>query len=155
MILRPGRREDAAECSAVHVRCWQQAYAAMAPGVLALAPDARRPVWERVLAEGAATLLLDDAGRVAGFVTVSDGELRALYLLAEHHGAGWGGRLHDAGLDRLRALGTTEARLWVLEDNARARAFYERRGWEATGDRQDVPLVGAVLPEVRYRRALD
>ena len=154
MRLRPAVRDDAEECAAVHVRCWQQSYAELAPGVLDLAPDARLPVWERILAEGAATLLVDDAGRVAGFVSTSEGELRGLYLLAEHHGSGWGRRLHDIGLERLHRLGSTVAHLWVLEANARARAFYERHGWEPTGERQDVPLAGALLPEVRYRREL-
>ena len=34
----------------------------------------------------------------------------------------------------MRDLGSVRCHLWVLEDNARARRFYERRGWEENGE---------------------
>jgi ribosomal protein S18 acetylase RimI-like enzyme len=37
--------------------------------------------------------------------------------------------LHDAALEQLRADGYERCHLWVLEDNPRARRFYERMGW--------------------------
>ena len=36
-------------------------------------------------------------------------------------------------LDAMRAQGWRRAVLWVLRDNAHARAFYERGGWTPTG----------------------
>jgi len=36
-------------------------------------------------------------------------------------------------LEFLRDEGFTSATLWVLRDNPRARAFYEKAGWLATG----------------------
>ena len=41
-----------------------------------------------------------------------------------------------------------------FEANARARRFYERRGWTADGERQPLPIVGQPK-EVRYRRTLE
>jgi ribosomal protein S18 acetylase RimI-like enzyme len=36
-------------------------------------------------------------------------------------------------VEAIRAAGHERARLWVLEQNARARRFYERHGWYADG----------------------
>ena len=53
--------------------------------------------------------------------------------------------LHDVVLGHTRSLGIGEARLWVLEENGRARRFYERHafvaaahGFEATWQLEDV-----------------
>jgi GNAT superfamily N-acetyltransferase len=42
-------------------------------------------------------------------------------------------RLDDHAVARLATLGHKRCHLWVLEDNRRARRFYERRGWRAGG----------------------
>jgi GNAT superfamily N-acetyltransferase len=56
-------------------------------------------------------------------------------------GAGEVGRaLHDEVLSRQRADGRTRCNLWVLEENARARRFYERLGWRENGDTRVVPF---------------
>ena len=43
-------------------------------------------------------------------------------------GQGIGRLLHAAAIEHLRGAGYVEATLWVLEDNARARSWYERLG---------------------------
>ena len=53
------------------------------------------------------------------------------------------------------AEGFESAVLWVLEDNPRGRAFYEKTGWEATGIEADYTDYDAVdAPEVEYRKEL-
>jgi len=39
----------------------------------------------------------------------------------------------DRAVAALREAGVETARLWVLEENARARRFYEKRGWRPDG----------------------
>jgi hypothetical protein len=39
----------------------------------------------------------------------------------------------------------------VLEDNPRARRFYEREGWALDGGRKEEELLGTIVAEVRYR----
>ena len=51
-----------------------------------------------------------------------------------------GRALHDEVLDRLRAEGCGRCHLWVLEDNGRARTFYERLGWIENGTSRVVPF---------------
>jgi ribosomal protein S18 acetylase RimI-like enzyme len=56
---------------------------------------------------------------------------------------------------RLRAEGFESAVLWVLEDNPRARSFYERFGWRPSGITADFDDYCEVkVPEVEYRKDL-
>lgn len=59
--------------------------------------------------------------------------LSTLFVLPEAHGTGAAQQLHDALLGDLVELGYTSVRLWVPEGAARARSFYARNGWAATG----------------------
>jgi RimJ/RimL family protein N-acetyltransferase len=44
-----------------------------------------------------------------------------------------------------------DATLWVLEDNPRARRFYEREGWSPDGEAKSDAFLGVRVNEVRYR----
>jgi putative acetyltransferase len=68
-----------------------------------------------------------------GFAAVAGEWLDGLYVRPEAWGTGVAGRLHDRAVEAIRAAGHERARLWVLEENLRARRFYERRGWYADG----------------------
>ena len=76
-------------------------------------------------------ILLDEDG--LGFAAVSPGWLNGLYVRPEAWGTGVAGELHDRAVAALRVAGVERARLWVLEHHARARRFYERRGWAPDG----------------------
>lgn len=158
MILRPAGPGDAPGCAAVHVRGWQTTYAALAPGVLDLRPEDRLARWQELLDgdEADTVRVLEDAERVVGLVRAVPGHCRLalLYLDAGRQGQGWGRRLHDAGLDLLRAAQCRHAELWTLEGNTGARAFYAARGWTPDGRRRDLDVAGTPLVEVGYRRAL-
>ena len=60
----------------------------------------------------------------------------------------------QAGLDAMRARGYRDAVLWVLDDNPRARRFYEREGWALDGRTKREEFLGVAITEVRYRRVL-
>lgn len=100
-------------------------------------PDAE--IRERWLTFSGRVLLADDGGPV-GVAAVEPCWLAGLYVVPERWGTGVADELHDAAAAALRALGCTEARLWVLEDNPRARRFYERRGWRENGTTRVVPF---------------
>ena len=53
--------------------------------------------------------------------------------------------------DAMRAAGHRDAILWVLDDNPRARRFYEREGWTLDGGRKEQDHLGVRVAEVRYR----
>ncbi len=116
--------------------------------------DSVRADWERALADPAIEIYVAELdGTPIGSVAVGHGFLRNLYVLAEHQGTGLGSQLHDHGLDRLRALGHHEAKLWTLEGNEQGRRFYERRGWTLNGETRVVPFPPQPL-DVGYSRPL-
>lgn len=95
-----------------------------------LYPFPREAIVERWRA-AAETVLLDE--QELGFAAVAPPWLDALYVRPEAWGSGVAARLHDRAVEALRAAGVETARLWVLEENLRARRFYERRGWRPDG----------------------
>ena len=103
-----------------------------------------------------------DGNDIVGFVTVSPsrdedlpgfGEVRALYVAPDRWRSGAGSALLAQAEVLLGDAGFNEAHLWVLEDNPRARRFYERAGWALDGARKVVEIGGRPLAEVRYRKA--
>jgi GNAT superfamily N-acetyltransferase len=91
--------------------------------------------WAASVADAAKRTLiaLSDGGPV-GAVCVYEEWLESLYVVPEQWGTGLAGELHDRALEVVRELGSKRCHLWVLEDNARARRFYERRGWRENGE---------------------
>jgi ribosomal protein S18 acetylase RimI-like enzyme len=60
-----------------------------------------------------------------------------LFVRPDMFGTGLADRLHGMALDKIRARGFARARLWTPEGQARARRFYEKRGWYLNGERED------------------
>ena len=60
-------------------------------------------------------------------------ELRQLYVLHAHQGTGLGQRLMAWVIDEARRRGARELFLSVFVENARARRFYQRFGFERVG----------------------
>jgi GNAT superfamily N-acetyltransferase len=65
------------------------------------------------------------------------GQVQRLYVHPARQRTGIGRALLGAAMDRLREAGSRTATLWVLETDARARAFYEALGWRPDGARTD------------------
>jgi GNAT superfamily N-acetyltransferase len=81
------------------------------------------------------------------------GEVYAFYLHPTAWGSGSAGALMSRCEEFLRDEGYGSAVLWVLRDNPRARAFYEKAGWSFTGEESDFApsdSPDSALPEVQY-----
>jgi putative acetyltransferase len=97
--------------------------------------EAIKARWTEALADPSKRVLVAVTGdEPAGAALVSEQWLEGLYVVPEQWGSGLGGSLHDRALELVRELGSTRCRLWVLEENVRARRFYERRGWRENGE---------------------
>ncbi len=164
MLVRPARREDAAAIADVHVLTWQAAYEhVFGAERLAGIGERRRTQWEARLADPQPdwrVFVAEEDGTRARFRLRGDsrdepgkGELFAIYVLPEAWGSGAGSALMASALEALR--GYSSATLWVLEDNPRARRFYEREGWILDGGRRDEEILGVTVAEVRYRITFD
>lgn len=83
------------------------------------------------------------------------GEVDAIYLQPGSTGKGFGRLLMNAVITELAQSGYEEVILWVLDNNARARRFYEGLGWAADGSVKEDSIRGRfTIREVRYRRSL-
>jgi GNAT superfamily N-acetyltransferase len=95
--------------------------------------------WRRWLSPGV-VFLLEDASGPHGLVAAAHDpvepavvQLMAMWVRPEERGAGAAGALVDAVVEWARCERATTVRLDVLDDNRRARRFYERAGFIATG----------------------
>jgi GNAT superfamily N-acetyltransferase len=162
--IRRAGPDDAAAIAEVHVRTWQAAYEHVfgAERLAGVTVEQRLPMWRQILRDDEQTAFVaeGEAG-IAGWCTVgpsrdadADGELWGIYVLPGAWGSDAGTALLAAGVDALRDSGCDEAILWVLEDNPRARRFYEREGWTLDGGRKEDQFLGVTVAEVRYRLKL-
>jgi RimJ/RimL family protein N-acetyltransferase len=82
-------------------------------------------------------LVAERDGLVVGVAGVEACWLHGFYVLPEYWGSGVAQELHDAAL--AEQPDCPELRLWVLEENHRARRFYEKQGWRLNGETRIVP----------------
>lgn len=78
------------------------------------------------------------------------GEVISIYLLPDYMGKGYGKSLMESAIAELKKLGYENIFLWVLEENARARRFYEKFGFAVTDDFLDDNIGGRGVREIRY-----
>ncbi|HBI12000.1 MULTISPECIES: GNAT family N-acetyltransferase [Akkermansia] len=96
----------------------------------------------------ARTWVCRDGGRVVGFAClVGEGELAALFVAPERQCEGIGTALLDWVKEHSKGMLT----VGVYEENARARAFYRRGGFEEIGSRED-ELTGSREYRMEWKR---
>ena len=157
VTLRRANQVDAGALGTLHVASWHETYTGiLADEILAgLSVDARTAMWSKILGAPsefgcAAVFVAEDNGLVVGFGscgqqredTLTDkgfsGEFSAIYVLRSHQGRGVGRSIIAAMSNELSAAGHTAACLWVLRQNAPARAFYEKLGGIVVDEKIDV-----------------
>lgn len=79
------------------------------------------------------------------------GEIVSIYLLPDYIGKGYGKTLLGAVIGELEKLGYRDIFLWVLEDNVRARKFYEKSGFIQSTEYLNDNIGGKKLREIQYR----
>lgn len=169
-MIRPALPADAVDIAHVHVRSWQQAYRDLLPHDYLSSLDATLPQridwWGQAIEAGEPQIrvaLIDD--RVVGWVSFGasrdkypnpgDGEIMALYVVAEHWGTGVGRALWSHARDYLLDQGFLRVSLWVLSDNQRAIRFYRASGLllDSTSE-QEIIRGGVTLREIRFQATL-
>lgn len=150
VVLRTGTPDDIDAIAVFHHSCWHESYPGLVPQHVldGVTVDSMRRRWRRRFArQGDELVLALDESDVVGLALqgpsgddppLPDTELRSLYVARRMHGSGVAAQLVR------RALGDRAASLWVFEANDRARAFYRREGWTATGEWRTEPGTGLV-----------
>jgi ribosomal protein S18 acetylase RimI-like enzyme len=164
LVIRAGQPTDASPIAGVQVRSWQVAYRGVFPDewLDRLTVEERLPFWERYLSDDdTATLVAEIDGIPVGFALLgadrddpSRGKILAIYLDPEVWRRGIGRALMLASEKTLSERFST-ATLWVLDQNERARRFYETVGWVHDGTSKPMVIFGRDATEVRYRKDLD
>jgi ribosomal protein S18 acetylase RimI-like enzyme len=176
--VRMADQGDAEAITQVHIRGWQWAYRDLLPASYLASLydeyderlDARRrklaqPRPDHRLLVAVRGLAGRDQDAVVGFVNCGSyrdkeeptdgiGEVYAIYVAADVAGTGAGRALMDAAVGWMAQRRLNPVRLWVLEGNARALAFYRRYGFREDGARHvdSIERIGhppIVLPELR------
>jgi GNAT superfamily N-acetyltransferase len=154
VTIREAGPDDLDALLAVQKAASTAAYADVYPPERYPYPDeaVREDIARRLAAEESVYLVAELGGRVVGLAGVSPGWLEQLYVLPELQGTGVGSALLAAAVERRRAAGDSELRLWTLEANEAGRRFYEARGWRLAPQTRIVPYpphpidVSYVLP---------
>ncbi len=162
--VRPAAPEDSRAIAQAHVETWRVAYKGIVPDayLATLSVERREPMWRERLAArppGHQTVVGLAGGAVVGFSSVGPmrgemagytGEIYAIYVLPAYWKTGLGRELFLTSARFLASVGHLNMGLWVLEDNAQGRAFYERMGGKPLGLTLDDTQMGAALREVAY-----
>ncbi|MEY9969178.1 GNAT superfamily N-acetyltransferase [Streptacidiphilus sp. MAP12-16] len=169
-LIRDTTPADVADIVRLRAASWRAAYAGLIPPVYLDAMETGPEVVARAVRrleespDGYYDLVAEREGRIVAFVMCGPerpmpeqvragtprGEVYALYAHPGAWSTGAGASLLAAARDRLRADGHERQVLWVLEGNTRGRAFYERQGLHATGERTELQLGGVMLTELQY-----
>jgi ribosomal protein S18 acetylase RimI-like enzyme len=152
ITIRAATRADAPAIGRIHVESWRETYHGLLPDRLLHSLSAlvraamgqgaqeREPPVLLFVAERASGELVGfvGGGRCRATTLPHDAEVYAIYVLRAAQQRGCGRRLMAALAAALRARGFNSTCLWVLSENTKARAFYERLGGEIVGERTEV-----------------
>jgi len=150
--------DDLFEISNIYENSWKFAYSGIVPqNYLDSIPKGR---WaNRINREGMNNLVLIENGVIIGTASFCKsrweqyndyGEIVSIYFLPDYMGKGYGNYLLKKCVDELKSLGYDKMLLWVLEDNHRARRFYEKNGFICSDEYIDDNIGGKDLREVMY-----
>lgn len=161
MLIRDGHEADAAAIARVHVDTWRATYTGIIPDSFLdnLSYERSEAFWRDHLSTPAGIVCVaeNDESQIVGFATGGQeregntqyqGEVYAIYLLAEYQRQGIGRQLIVAIARQLMEHGIYSMLIWVLADNP-SRAFYETLGGQPVYDKE-ITVGGATFVEVAY-----
>lgn len=162
-VIRVALPTDVNGIASVHVASWRSTYPGMIPASIlsGLSIDRRRQQWEAFFEQNDTSRCLfvaEEDGRITGFAAggpqrdedfpAYDGELYAIYLLADTQRQGIGRHLTQAVANHLLHHGFESMLTWVIRGNP-ARHFYERMGGTQIGEKP-LQMGGETVVELAY-----
>ncbi|MDR2590631.1 MAG: GNAT family N-acetyltransferase [Oscillospiraceae bacterium] len=164
ITIRKVLPEDAYNYAVLHINCWKDAYTGIIPDTYLenmstqLEQRTERSRQNISNPDGCEYLCAVANSKMIGRLVYSKcrnedkleaGEINAIYLLANYWGKGYGKQIMDYAISKLKQANYPEVIVWVLEENYRARSFYEKYGFILDGTHKDIEI-GKTLVEVRY-----
>jgi ribosomal protein S18 acetylase RimI-like enzyme len=165
LLIELATTADAAALRDLHVLTWAHTNAPLVPQEFQAHRLSQHRVrdWRELIAaqaaQGGGVLVARSGPELVGFCQygpspdeedrgVAVGHIHRLYIHPGAQGRGVGRALLEHAVNRLSSTGARDLTLWVLENDPRARGFYERLGWRPDGTRRFDGVW-----DVRYRRA--
>ena len=160
-IIRKALLEDAYERAVCHVSCWRSAYKGIVPDEVLenlSTYEISDKFKKEIELKGCLYYCAEYEGRIIGHFNIrksldedkpNAGEVHGIYLIEEYWGKGYGRQMMDCAITSLKQMGYSEIFLWVLEENDRARRFYEKCGFIFDGVKKE-EIIGKPLIEIRY-----
>ncbi len=123
-------RNNVSEAAGVHSVSWQESHRSFcAPEFIELHSPKRQEkyILEKMESGSRFYMLIDDGP--AGVVSVNGSLIEDLYILPGKQNMGFGTLLLEFAVKKCAGAPC----LWILENNDRARRFYENKGFKETG----------------------
>jgi len=168
-VIRSAEVLDSEGIARVHTHSWQTAYRGLLPDEFldGLSWQDRQGRWDAILADPSTNTVyvaVNSQQEILGFASLGPCrdkdlidevpyELYAIYLAPQVWRKGIGGKLLNAVTAGISGTNPVIS-LWVLKDNLRGRAFYEKHDFKFDGSTKMANLLGHELEEVRYRKRL-
>ncbi|MDJ0692874.1 GNAT family N-acetyltransferase [Mastigocoleus sp. MO_188.B34] len=161
-MIRQATIQDASAIAQIHIHTWEIAYSGIVPDshLTALSVENRTQRWLSTLSKSLTnTLVYQLDGKLVGWISlgisrdqdVSEaGEIYAIYVQPEMWGYGIGKDLMKFGEEQLWQRKVKSIVLWVLEDNFRARKFYQKGGYTLDGTKKELTIGEKMLSACRY-----
>jgi GNAT superfamily N-acetyltransferase len=161
MRIRPAKPDDAEAIERIRTDTWRATYRGLMPDSLldSLGYD---PTWRRqrmaAIPDDQFALVAEDDGVVVGYCFGGrgrsdtdrySGEIYAIYVWPAYQRRGTGRALLSQAALELLHRGWRSMLIWVLRENAPARAFYERMGGHFVRDEERV-IDGTPMTESGY-----
>ena len=164
IIIRKALPEDAFDFTDCHISCFLSAYKGIVPddylnNLLMEKEQLVEKYIKRLTDQGNCEYycVIND-GKMIGFLIINKshdeinfciGEIWAIYLIKEFWDKGYGKEMLNFAINELKRVDNKEIFLWVLEENIRARKFYEKNKFSFDGTKGE-QVYGKSLVKLRY-----
>lgn len=109
--------------------------------------------WQRLLRDGGVwVVILELFDAPVGYLAYSVDTVLHLGVAPSQTRRGYGSALLEYATAEIFSGGAPEARLWVLDQNTSARAFYDAHGWQLTDESRESPYPPHPTESVWVRR---
>lgn len=165
--IRYAKKEDADSFSLIYSKSYQTAFQGIIPQNIlenVFSIEKRREGFLKEISEGSPNnVIMFDKDKLVGILTYgkpkgdnlddSFVEIWRIFIIPDYWGKGMGKKLMDWALVELFQKNYKNISLWVIEDNLRARSFYESLGYYHDGTTRIIN-VGKELKDLRYVKHL-
>lgn len=166
-VIRRAEIEDAPALANIQTLSWLAAYEGIIPlDEMQRQGEGRLAMWQKLLHEEGSDIIViaEIDGISAGFLAMNKTrdtdsqshimEVYALYFLPEFWGLGKAKALLKFAMDYARKRRYEGMSLWVLEENKRARRFYEKNDFFYDARSKIIHIGEVELNEMRYWNTL-